>query len=371
MRIIFICGSLEPGKDGVGDYVRRLAGQLNFKSQEAAIIAFSDQITEEIKEETQYDNNNAVSVLRLCCSIELKQRAAIAKTWINTFKPDWISLQYVPYSFHPKGLPFGLGIHLKQLAKKARWHIMFHELWLVSNSSIPTKHYLIGSLQKKLIAQLIKDLHPEVIHTQTQFSQHQLRKIGLQARLLPLFSNIPVMLPTQYHANSSNEKEIRIVSFGSIHPNSLIAQFAKEAASYQEKHNQQVTLTVIGRAGELQKEWISTWKAAGLKAEILGEQSPDQISKVLTSSSSGLSSTPYVMSEKSGSVAAMREHNIPVICIANTYIPKGFAFEPPDGIVEYSKNGFENSIEYKPVSNNIYNLSAIVEIFLNDLSGNV
>lgn len=31
MTILFLCGSLEPGRDGVGDYTRRLAGDRNFK----------------------------------------------------------------------------------------------------------------------------------------------------------------------------------------------------------------------------------------------------------------------------------------------------------------------------------------------------
>ena len=28
MKIVFICGCLEPGKDGVGDYTRRLSAEL-------------------------------------------------------------------------------------------------------------------------------------------------------------------------------------------------------------------------------------------------------------------------------------------------------------------------------------------------------
>ena len=28
MNLLFICGSLEPGKDGVGDYIRRLSSEL-------------------------------------------------------------------------------------------------------------------------------------------------------------------------------------------------------------------------------------------------------------------------------------------------------------------------------------------------------
>ena len=47
MKIAFICGSIEPGRDGVGDYTRRLAIELIKNSYEVAVIALHETIIDE------------------------------------------------------------------------------------------------------------------------------------------------------------------------------------------------------------------------------------------------------------------------------------------------------------------------------------
>jgi hypothetical protein len=47
MKIIFLCGSLEPGCDGVGDYTRRLAGELIKQGHHIAAVALNDQYLQE------------------------------------------------------------------------------------------------------------------------------------------------------------------------------------------------------------------------------------------------------------------------------------------------------------------------------------
>mgnify|MGYP003474349261 CR=1 FL=1 len=42
MKILFICGSLEPGKDGVGDYTRRFCGELLKMNYEVQILSIND-----------------------------------------------------------------------------------------------------------------------------------------------------------------------------------------------------------------------------------------------------------------------------------------------------------------------------------------
>jgi hypothetical protein len=39
MRIVFLCFSLEPGRDGVGDYTRALAGELIRPGHEVCAVA--------------------------------------------------------------------------------------------------------------------------------------------------------------------------------------------------------------------------------------------------------------------------------------------------------------------------------------------
>ena len=42
MKIAFLCGSLEPGFDGVGDYVRMLASEVIVQGHQAVIVAIND-----------------------------------------------------------------------------------------------------------------------------------------------------------------------------------------------------------------------------------------------------------------------------------------------------------------------------------------
>ena len=64
MKLIFICGSLEPGRDGVGDYTRRLAGELIRQGHQIAIIALNYKIIAMITKELQKFRISLVIALR-------------------------------------------------------------------------------------------------------------------------------------------------------------------------------------------------------------------------------------------------------------------------------------------------------------------
>ena len=109
VRILFICSSLELGNDGVGDYTRKLACALIGRGHSAAIIAINDRrLNGDIWQGKQNDENTEVQVLRLSHSQPWGFRLNKAKEFIKALNVDWISLQYVPFGFHLKGLPFNL-----------------------------------------------------------------------------------------------------------------------------------------------------------------------------------------------------------------------------------------------------------------------
>jgi hypothetical protein len=366
INIVFICSSLEPGHDGVGDYTRRLSAALIKAGHSCAILSLNDRHAENTLEGTQQADGVNVPVLRLSAGIEIKKRFAIAKEWVDRIDPQWLGLQFVPFGYHPKGLKLGLSKLLLTLSKGRSWHIMFHELWVGMANEESKKLHLWGSAQRILIKSLIENLKPAVIHTQTRLYQTLLAKLSFKARYLPLFGNIPVVDSKKGEPAAG----VSFVVFGAIHDRAPINQFASEAAQYADKFKLPVTLTIIGRGNSEQQRWADAWVAAGLAVKRLGELSASGISEVLSAATVGLSATALAVIEKSGSYAAMREHGLPVISVSKAWTPTGVAKpEIPDGVTEYTIGNLEECIASKfiPYGSSVDEVSAKFARALNSL----
>ncbi|MVN22224.1 hypothetical protein [Mucilaginibacter arboris] len=369
MRILFICGSLESGSDGVGDYTKRLATEIIKKNHEVAILAINDQFINTKIERTELVDSFQLLVYRIPSNLTSTIRYEIANLWIDNFSPEWLSLQYVPFSFNSKGIPLELHKGLSKFSIGGRrWHIMFHELWVGMEKNSTFKYKIWGGIQKFLIKKLIKKLNPSLITTQTGLYQIQLKKLGYSAKYLPLFSNIPLMHPYIFKSNSNNYKKITFVNFGTIHPGAPIESFAKEAALYKQKKGIEFDLILIGRSGKEQSHWETVWKLAGLNIITLGEQSIDRISEVFNTATFGISSTALPIIEKSGSVAAMHEHNLPVICISKPWYPAGIKNLPiAKGVIYYLSGNFEVCLT-KEITVNYTDISLVSKQLLDSFS---
>lgn len=336
MKIVFICGALEEGRDGVGDYTRRLAAELIRQGHTAAVVAIRDLHTEAPIAGAQVADGTPVPVLRIPAAWPGQERFAAARQWLEEAAPDWLSLQFVPFAFHEKGLALDLHRLLASLsAPTRRWHVMFHELWVGMDTEAPLKHKLWGKAQKQLVRTLLKALRPDVIHTQTRTYQAQLARFGYQAHYLPLFANIPVSPPAAARLEAAAHP-LSFVVFGNIQPGAPLEQFAQEAARYARQSDRSISLTTVGRCGSELDRLAAAWRAQELPLEVLGEQPVEKISEVLHHASVGLSTTPFLQTEKSGTVAAMREHGLPVLCVARPWNPSGMEpLAPPPGVVCY------------------------------------
>ena len=100
MKILFVCGSVEPGKDGVGDYTRVLAGECIRQGNDAWILSFCDRYINGAIKTIQLDEEQSINCLRL--PFKNSRYLNEAKNWIKEINPDLLSLQYVPFSFHDK-----------------------------------------------------------------------------------------------------------------------------------------------------------------------------------------------------------------------------------------------------------------------------
>jgi hypothetical protein len=359
MKIVFICGSAEPGKDGVGDYTRRLCGALIRSGHVAVLLSLCDNHVSNYVEEMQEIEQTVVPTHRIPKKTSICQRLIWAQELISQQQPNWISLQFVPYSFNSKGLPLWLPSFLKKLKGKHNWHIMFHELWLGIEREATFKNKCIGFLQKRIIKAIIKSIDPKVIHTQAKIYQYYLSKLKIEANYLPLFGNIAVS-----GSKKSKFDCIVFVVFATIHDKAPFGNFVADLKKELEQSNKTSKFIFIGRNGSLLSSWTALLEENEIEFEILGPCSEETISELLSNGSYGISTTPYKLSDKSGVVAAYREHQLPILSIAKPWIDIEDISIEFDDIITYQKESIKLSTAVQMEQNS---LNSVCNLFLNSL----
>jgi glycosyltransferase involved in cell wall biosynthesis len=315
--------------DGVGDYTRRLAAELNARGHHCHLLSLADSQIKRSMAGEFGDAKGLVPYLRLPATDSWPERLRQAKSFCECVAPDWISWQIVLYGFDPRGLSFGLGARCGEISAGRRNQIMFHELWIGEAEQSSLKNKIIGKLQRPIIKDLLSRLRPLVVHTHTPLYQHLLGGLGCRAAILPLFGNIPLTarphpdwlkekrpggcLP--FHAADRDSWWIFVV-FGIIHPEWNADDFWQKASAAAQRAGKKCLLISIGRPGaagermlrELQKHEGDSWRFLNL-----GWQPEEDISQCLFMADFGVSANPPERMFKSGTAAAMIEHGLQII----------------------------------------------------------
>src|SRR5258706_1567416 len=314
MKIVFLCGCLEPGCDGVGDYTRRLAGEVVRQGHEAAIVSLNDHFVKDEIMGIQYSEEIELPVLRIPSAMTNKKRFERTKKFIDAFDPYWLSVQYVPYSFHLKGLPFSLNNLLGYLRQDKSVHIMFHELWVGDDDSLKLKVYSL--LQKLIIKQIKKKLNPDLVHTHLRDYYVKLKNLKFEVKPLPLFSNIDVK-KNGVTDNAGNVSTVGAFSHITIHES--ISQFLQHLKETILMQGMSFEILLIGDNDKLKKFGTTLENLNGFKNLIkyTGFSENEKVSHAIQTCSMGLTSVPTHALGKSGSVAAFLFHGIPVAAFSN------------------------------------------------------
>jgi len=321
MRITFLCSSLEAGRDGVGDYTRRLSEEVLRNGHQPLIVALHDRHISQVIDSHYTTPNDAIRTLRFPASISWSRRVSTARDVITSFDPEWVSLQFVPYGFNDKGIALSLGQNLKQIVNDRRTHVMFHELWIGAYRGARSKERLIGKLQRMCIRRVVRHVSPAVVTTSNEPYAALLESAGISSRLLPLFGNIPVVEQPRSNwiegALKTNERGMHwmFALFGTLHPTwspEPLFSYLTEAAGQSGK---KVIFAGIGRLGPGETLWnrLSRDYGDAFRFIHLGEQPAERISEVLHAADFGISASPWELIGKSGTVASMIEHGLPVI----------------------------------------------------------
>lgn len=356
----------------MGDYTRKLAGTLILRGLDARIVAINDQHLEaETLQEDQCEHAT-IPVLRLSSRLSWKKRIEAVKKFVAGFNPANISLQFVPFGFHLKGLPFAFAGRLKQLGLKGRWHIMFHELSVNKDESL--KFRLWAYLQVQIIHSLIKQLKPSCISTNTAIYKYRLEDMGYPTNLLPLFSNISNKTSAGNFAFDqivpaylSQHRQDYIIGtlFGNFDFKSWNIRSLLDKFSYGFTRKRIVVVSV-GKMSSGGTYWEQ------LKCDYpqvlflrLGEQDAAFISYwLLHYADFGILTTLPELASKSGSFMALKEHGIPVVCKERSLLLKEYDVPLDDFLTEvHEDRSFELPQRREPVAC----LDAVTAAFIGQL----
>jgi len=318
-RIAFLCGCLEGGRDGVGDYTAQLAAECASRGHAVLCIAVNDP----------FITGAAVcdGALRLGTAMPWNARVEQAREAVERFGADAVSLQWVPYGFHGRGIPWGIEAGLAAIAADRPAHVMCHEIWIGAEIGASAKHRLIGAAQRAVMRRIFKALKPGFVHTSNAAYTALLRRAGVEAEVLPMFGAIPVTgIETR-----RDEGVARFGMFGTLHP-----EWAPEPLVERLRGlGRRLEIEHIGRIGSGESTWQAMERRHGgeIAFKCHGEQPAERVSQFLMTLDFGIATTPLALIGKSATSAAMLEHGLPVIVNRDDVRYAGIAVERPEGVI--------------------------------------
>lgn len=338
MRLLFLNSSLAPGRDGVGDYLRLLASECLRCGHPSAIMALHDRHVTGPDESVLHTGAGEIPLLRLPAASAWTERIDRAAAFRSWWRPDWISLQFVSYGFHDKGVVLNLKSVFQALTAGCPLHLMFHELWVGAAKSVSLRHRLIGGFQRYGIRRLVAALKPQRVSTSNPAYAAMLRSIGVETVILPLFGNIPISalaLTSPFPAmlvdagipreGAARDQWWIGLFFGALHSEwksePLMGTLIRAARSARKR----ICLVLAGRPGDGGEAIWENLKRDYRRDIVFvkfGEQPAETISALMQIADFGISASPWQLIGKSGSAAAMLDHGLPVVVSRDDFQPR-------------------------------------------------
>lgn len=328
MVILFITSSLEPAKDGVGDYLRVLAAECTRLGHACSLLALNDPFISRPTETAESLGNSTTPILRLPSSLSWEKRVELAREFRTRHGADWISLQFVCYGFHPKGIVRNLDHHLAPIIGNKPLHLMFHETWIGIDQAPLHKNWFVGRIQRHYIRRLVNRLNPRLVTTSNSFYQSLLADTGIPAIEIPLLNNIPICPPSEFDLpealvrdgicdqHGAHPDRMIGLLFGTLHPDWKVEPFMSTFASIREKTGKRPCLIGAGRlgkAGDILWNHLQQAYSRSMDFVALGQLPARQISTLMQIADFGVNAGWWELLGKSGAATAMLDHGLPVV----------------------------------------------------------
>ncbi len=330
MRIVFICGSLAKGQDGVGDYTYALAEEAIKLGHECLLLSLRDSQ----RESSQLSASLRIERFQSVFNKDASQ--PLVDALIDEWKPDYLSLQFVPFAYNDRGLISKLIPLISQLRASCKLEIMFHELWIGEKPSLSFKHKCLGWLQRHYILKALKQWQPQCIHTSNPLYQSMLARYGYAAELLPLFGNMPICaVDHEALAKQLPEYPLRDDERLVLFPFTQSAEWEVSATlaylkAAAEIADVRLRCVQVGKNTHGMTHWSTIQafaKNCDWGCDVLGVQSASTLSQLMQVANLGVSSSNIQLAGKSGGIISMLEHGLPVLCTgmkpeSTHFIPK-------------------------------------------------
>ena len=315
MTLCLICGCLEPGKDGVGDYCLTLGNAFEDKTNKVFYIALADPYITKAEWDTTHKK------LRLPKNLNWDNRIQLTSEFLQTNQIEVLSLHFVLFAYHPKGTPFLFAHHFKKITPRLPLHIMFHELWVGEAKTDSIKLKLLGTLQSKIIKSLVDSLKPFSVQSSNLCYQQMLKNIRISSTILPIFGSVPVkkmdlnvsltIRRKNFLKNFNINDTMIAVVFGTIHQEWDPCEALQDLAQ-----KSKCLILFAGRNGThlfslLQR--ISENCSRNIETQIIGELGTSDLSELFHLADFAFTSTPFALLEKSSSCCSLIEHGLPVL----------------------------------------------------------
>jgi hypothetical protein len=349
MKLALICSSAEPGRDGVGDYSVRLATALVARGHRVLIIAERDFAVNGAQ--VLNGEREGIPVVRLPGSSPNEQRGRALAEALDRFAADWVVVQFVCWGFADDGV-LDPPLHSLIAALSGRRVAVYcHELWLGLERGASLRHRLWGWRQRRGILRFLSQLQPALVMTSNAVYASVLRHFGWNARIVPLFSNIPFHAEGRAKFLSMVERRgdtVLVAVFGSVDPQWQPQAALRWIAAEARRRDRKVLLVIAGRRSQRAEKLvqrIAREVSSFATVVTLGEITSDVVSGLLQEADIGLPVCDWLRLGKSGVAAAMTAHGLPVLIarhgeryrdlpdLAITHAPSVFRFEagnPPD-----------------------------------------
>jgi len=333
LRIAFICGCIEPGKDGIGDYTFSLAAELVKAGHYCIVISLKDRFVNEITNSARFLETTQPEYARFPITLNKNKMINQAQRIIQSWQPNLISLQYNPYSFNSKGIPLYLPSALANISYNTPIHIMFHEIWNHSSFPLSISSKLYSPIQKFIAKRLVNKLNIKCVSTSNNFYANMLQSIGISAIVNSVHSNITIapicdsqkQLLSSSHAFPILTYQRIIVIFGNQltlpQPNA-VSDFAEQSSLCGSLN----LLLVVGHHS--QKSLLSIQKLSDLigsscNVHITGSLDSSSLSYLITLADMAITTYPFELAGKSGAVTTLLDHGKAVYFVGHNLSTKG------------------------------------------------